>query len=278
MPDTVPSTAENEQFAVQVDASVRDDKTGALWVHKDLVQVLAPWDVEGHIRPIRADEQFGDVESWAKYVLHYANSTDVPLPFATWNSDGLMAVLDYHLGHNAPGRTQWCARMPFTEAPEFAAWMTLADGRGKTQRVAIEALEDRAADIVEPAAGELMAMLRTLRTTVNKSAQTELRPDGGTAVNYIDDKGISARGGTVELPSEITIRVPILKGHVDDQGKPVVYELKVRLRASVGDDAHLALRFSIPNAERALEAVYADRVALAKRLLGDGFDVLRAAG
>jgi hypothetical protein len=276
MPDSVPSTADNERFAVQVDASVRDDRTGALWVHKDLVQVIGPWQVEDHVGPINTTERFGDVESWAVYVTRFAGEDGPPL--VTWNSAGLLAVLDYHAVNGVADHAQWRAEMPFKQAPEFAAWMQLADGRGKPQRVAIEALEDRGAEIVEPAAGELMAMLRTLRTTVNKTAQTELRPDGSTSVTYTDDKGISARGGTVDLPSEITIRIPILKGHVDDSGKPVVYELKVKVRASVGDDARLMLRFSIPNAERALEEVFADRVALAKRLLGDGFDVLRAAG
>jgi hypothetical protein len=271
---TLPTTEAND-YAVQVEPSVRDEKSGALWIHKDLVGALEPWELESHISPVKALEEFGDVESWASYVTHF-DDVDAP-PLVTWNAKRLRAVLDYHTASEA-GRAQWIAEMPFVQAPEFAAWMALADGRGKPQRVAIEALEDRGAEIVEPAAGELMAMLRTLRTTVNKSAQTELKPDGSTSVTYTDDKGISARGGTVDLPSEISIRVPILKGHVDEQGKPVVYELKVKVRASVGDDARLMLRFSIPNAERALEEVYADRVALAKRLLGDGFDVLRAAG
>jgi hypothetical protein len=272
---TLPSEDDND-YAVQVDASVRDDKSGALWVHKDLVQVLKPWEIDNHIGPIRTTECFGDVESWAAYVLRFCPLPEYP-PLVTWNAGGLRSVLDYHTAHE-PARAQWIAVMPFVQAPEFAGWSALADGRGKPQRMAIEALEDRGADIVEPSAAELMTMLRTLRTTVNKSAQTELRPDGSTGVTYVDEKGISARGGTVDLPSEITIRVPILKGHVDELGKPVVYELKVKLRASVGDDARLALRFSMPNAERALEEVYADRVALAKRLLGEAFDILRAAG
>jgi hypothetical protein len=121
-----------------------------------------------------------------------------------------------------------------------------------------------------------MNLLRTLRTTVNKSAQTELRADGTTSVSYTDDKGIAARGGTIDLPSEFTIAIPVLKGHVGSDGKPVVYSLKVRLRASVDDQARLTLRFTIPTAERALEEVFADRVQLAERLL-DGYDVLRAA-
>jgi len=275
MADTVGSGFPNEQFAFQVDPSVTDETSHALWVHKDLELALKPWDLEEHVSPVKTTECFGDVESWTHYVLRFSSAPDFP-PLVTWNAAGLSAVLDYHTAE-APNRAQWLAKMPFVPAPEFAAWVQLADGRGRSQRGAIEALEDRGADIVTPEAGDLMAMLRTLRTTVNKSAQTELKPDGSTSVTYTDDKGISARGGTVDLPSEITIRVPILKGHVDDSEKPVVYELKVKLRASVGDDARLVLRFSMPNAERALEEVYADRVALAKRLLGDGFDVLRAA-
>jgi hypothetical protein len=117
-----------------------------------------------------------------------------------------------------------------------------------------------------------MALLGSMRATVNKSAQTELRPDGTTSVTWSDAKNIAARGGTTDLPPEFTITIPVLKGH------DVRYKLAVRLRASVDDQARLALRFSIPLAERALEAVFSDRVAAAKLLLGDGFVILRAAG
>jgi uncharacterized protein YfdQ (DUF2303 family) len=187
----------------------------------------------------------------------------------------LHAVLDYHQNdglEGAPGRLQWTAHHPFTPSPEWKAWMSLCTGHAVAQREAIERLEDMATDITDPVPAELMNLLRSLRTSVNKSAETELRPDGSTSVRFADDKNVAARGGTADLPSEFSISIPLLKG------LPQRYGLKVRLRATVTDQARLALRFSIPLAEQALEMVYADRVASAKALLGDGFSVLRAAG
>jgi hypothetical protein len=280
MADTLPSEDSND-YAVQLAPSV-GDASGALWLHKDYVQVVQPWANEAHIGPPKASEAFGDVESWAVYVKRYGGAdsgagqaADVLL---TWNSEGLKAVLDYHSDTSTAGRLWWTVRHPFERSAEWKAWMALADGHAKGQREAIEALEDRGNDVVEPAPADLMNLLRTLRVTVNKSAQTELRPDGTTNVQYTDDKGIAARGGTVDLPSEITIAIPVLKGHVDADGKPVVYGLKVRLRATVNDQARLALRFTIPNADRALEEVFADRVSAARTALGDGYAILRAAG
>lgn len=276
MSDTLPRQHDHE-YAVAVAASVRDERTGALWVHKDLVQVKQAWDDETHVGPPAAHESFGDVESFASYVKRFAGAGELA-PLLTWNSQGLHAVLDYHTDQTAAGRLQWISNHPFDRSPEWKAWMALADGHAKGQREAIEALEDRGAEIVEPTPAELMNLLRTLRVTVNKSAQTELRPDGSTSVQWMDDKNIAARGGTTDLPSEFTIAIPVLKGHVDNDGKPVVYALKVRLRATVNDQARLALRFTIPSAERALESVFADRVAAARAALGDQFEILRAAG
>jgi hypothetical protein len=274
MTDTLPSEDHND-YAVQLAPSVHD-ASGALWIHKDFVQVKQPWEDEAHIGPPRASEAFGDVESWTAYVKRFTRPEAGA--FVTWNSQGLYAVLDYHGERGGGNRCQWIAKHPFERSAEWKAWMGLADGHAKGQREAIEALEDRGGEILEPQPADLMSLLRTLRVTVNKSAQTELRPDGTTSVQYTDDKGIAARGGTVDLPSEITIAIPVLKGHVGSDGKPVVYALKVRVRASVNDQARLALRFTIPNAEKALEEVFADRVAAATAALGDGFSLLRAAG
>jgi hypothetical protein len=267
MSDTMPAAVNiDDQPAVIVAAEYADPKTGALWVHKDLVQVRADWD----IGPPKADERFGDVESWAAYVARFGRPE--ALPFLTWSSAGLRAVLDYHGERGGGNRLQWTATHPFVKSPEWDAWMSVATGHGIPQAKATEFLEDHSPDITEPDAATLMAILGTLRATVNKSATTELRPDGTASVTWADAKNVSARGGAAELPTEFTITIPVLRGY------DVRYKLAVRLRASVDEQAHLALRFSIPLAERALESVYADRVASAKEALGNGFSVLRAAG
>lgn len=265
MSDTLPAAIDvGKQPAVIVAAVYSDPVDHSLYVHKDLVNVRAAYT----IGPPEAEEDFGDVDSWAAYVKSHAGARP---PFLTWSSTGLHAVLDYHSGGDA-GRLRWTADLPFDPSPEWLSWMGIATGHGIPQAKAVEFLDDHSPDITDPDAATLMTILSSLRANANKSAQTDMRPDGTSSVTWSDNKTVAGRGGTADLPPEFTITIPILKGH--DQR----YKLGVKVRVSVDDQARLALRFSIPLADQALEMVYAKIVAEAKALLGDGFSVLRAAG
>lgn len=260
-----------EQPHLTIAGSYKDPETNGLYVHKDLVEVVAPFAEEAHISPMQVHESFGDVESFVAYVQRYGMTATTHL---TWNSRGLRAVLDYaDSDDRAPGRCQWTATLPFVVSREWQTWMQFANGQARSQKEAVERLEDLAADIRKPSPADLMAILRTLRTTVNSQSETELRPDGTAKVEFARDSKLT---GSVELPSLIQIAIPALKGHTDDDGRPVMYGLDVKLRASIDDNAKLTLRFTIPNAERVLEAVYEERVVAAKALLGDEFALLRA--
>jgi uncharacterized protein YfdQ (DUF2303 family) len=171
-----------------------------------------------------------------------------------------------------PGRCQWTASQPFTLSAEWKAWESFANGHPLSQRQAIERLEDLGEDITDPPETALTQMLRDLRAMATARADTELRPDGTAAVTWSQDKTVSNKAGTLELPPVITVAIPVLVGSAER------YAVKVRMRVSVGDDAKLSFRFSLVNAERILEAVYAERVAAAKAALGESFSVLRAAG
>ncbi len=256
-------------------ATYKDPHTGALWVHRDLELAQAPWDEEAHIPPTEASEKFGDVESWVAYVKRYGWQACVLL---TWNCQGLRAILDYATAPDSPGRHKWLALHPFAFSHQWRAWTGLANGQAINQRQAVERLEDLSEDIKEPDSAALTGLLRSLRASVNAKADTELRADGTTSIAFTKDTNVkSATGGSLDLPPVITIAIPVLKGHVSPDGKPVLYKLQVRLRVSVDDAAHLSLRFSMPNAERILEDVFAERVKLAAELLGEGFELLRAA-
>lgn len=259
---------------LSIAATWKDPTTGALYVHQDLVRTQDPWAEEAHIAPMRASEQFGDVDSFVSYVTQYGGELST---FLTWNARGLRAVLDYASSTTIPGRCQWLAFMPFRTSTQWDAWRTLANGQPLGQKSAIERIEDLAADIVEPAPTDLMNLLRSLRATVNAKADTELRPDGTSKVAFERDARVSGGSAAVELPASFKIAIPVLKGHTDDDGRPVVYRLDVRIRVSVDDSAKLSLRFAIPTAERVLEDVYAERVTAAKALLGETFSLLRAA-
>lgn len=254
--------------------SYKDPKTGALYVHESLVQVQAPYAEEEHVAPMNVTESFGDVDSFVAYVKRYGLTDSTLL---SWNANGLRAILDYgDSTEGFPGRCQWNARLPFHASTAWRAWMAFANNEPRSQKIAVEKLEDLAADIVDPKPADLMGLLRGLRASVNAKADTELRPDGTSTVRFESDSKVMTKVGAVELPSAFAIAIPALKGHVDANGRPVVYRLDVKVRVSVDDAAHLTLRFAVPTAERILEDVWSERVAAAKALLGDGFALLRA--
>lgn len=278
---TIPVLGEDsrEQTAPHILAATSyTAKDGSVYVHKDLVQVVRPWETEVHISPPKVSESFGDVDSWAEYVTRYGEGGGDFPAFVTWSEKGLRAVLDYHGVAQDANRCQWVAEHPFTLSLVWRKWAALANGSPRSQREVLEAFEDLGADIVEPTATELVALVRTLRATSMASADTELRPDGTTRVAYTKNQTVNA--GELVLPPTLTVAIPVLKGHVEygDDGKasPVLYRLTVRLRVSVGDDARLAFRLSLPDAERVLEAVYEDRVKAARQALGADFSILRA--
>lgn len=225
---------------------VEDETTGAMWVHKDYEKVRGDWENEAHVPQVSADEQFGDVASWVAYVQKFGSEK-----FLTWSASGLSAILDYH--SEDPGRCQWKASQPFIASPEWSAWTRFSNGTAHSQREAIEFLEDHAKDIKWPDAAGLMGILRNLRANVSAKAVTELKADGGTSVSFNQEKTIQGGANAVELPTEMTIGIPILKGHTDEAGKAVKYELALRIRASVDDSVKLTLRFTIPAAEKAQE-------------------------
>lgn len=297
-PKTDPIDASAPQTAprLTIAPEVIDAISGARYVHNDYVQVTAPYEVEAHIPPIARKELFGDVESWAAYVLYFgtcpesADETAVETesddkgcgldePFLTWSERGLNAILDYHWSDGTPDRCQWIARHDFERSHAWNVWSLLANGKARSQREVLEALEDNQADIVDPIPANLIAVLRTLRSTSSAKAETTLQADGSTKVTWAKETGV--KSAELELPSEFRIAIPVLKGHQEptEEGKhrPVLYSLAVRIRASVDDQAKLSLRLSIPDAERVLEAVYADRVAAAVALLGAGHRLYRAA-
>lgn len=269
---------------VTIASAYKDAATGALWVHKDLAQVVEPWEVEEHVGPPVTDEVFGDVESWASYVKHFAGASDSP-PFLTWNSYGLFAVLDYHeVNHGSTegrtaGRLQWRARAPFHVSSQWKKWMDFANNTPRGQRETVEELENFGGDVIEPDQSTLMGILRSLRASVSATATSDLQPDGGSLVTYTNQKTVRSGNetGEVKLPPELVIQIPVLKGHVTESGAPMAYKIRVKMRVNVLDDGRLSFRFSIPKADVVLEEVYAKRVSTAQAALDNtGYTILRA--
>ena len=215
--------------------SVEDGLTGALWVHRDYVPALLPYEHEGHTGPVAVTERFGDAESFCQYLIRFAEAEQT---LATWNSKGLRAVLDY------PARRQWVAEYPFAFAWQWQSWLALANNQLIDQKRAIEKLEELASTIVEPDPAALMNILRVLRGGLHATSEVRLREDGTADVTFSRNTTVSASGAS--LPPTFTILTPIIRGDTP-------YKLEVRLRADVSADGHLGLRFAIPLQDQAFE-------------------------
>lgn len=257
--------------------SHRDPVNGAVWVHKDMVQVVAPWaDIDRerqYIAPVSTVAHFGDVESFAAYVQRYASPTQT---FITWNSLGIKAILDYHgevSEGNTPGRCQWHVIYPFVTSRQLQRWSDFAaNGNARGQKEIIEFLEDMADTIVQPTAVELTGVLSMLRATVGNKADSTLNEDGSYAVSYSKEAKLTGKG---TIPPTFVIRLPLLHGHTDADKKQVTYDLIVRLRVTPTEQGAV-FRLSIPNLAASLEDAWADRVATAQRELASDFHILRA--
>lgn len=267
--------AGGDQPHLIIDATYKDPATGATYVHRDLVQTQEAWAEEQHKRdyipPMATERHLGDVESFVAYVQRYGGKGSL----LTWNAAGLYATLDYAEGPDKPGRGTWKASHQFARSLQWLAWTKLLN-MGICQKDLVERIEDLAEDIIEPDASTLTNILRNLRANVTNQAQAELRPDGSASISFSKESAVKT-AASVELPALFRISIPILRGHADEQGKPVHYVLDVRLRLTIDESARLSFRLSMPTAERAMEMVYADRVSKAQELLGDSFQLLRAA-
>lgn len=231
---------------------------GSVYIHQDL---------QSHIPAFALSEKMGDLWSWVAYIKTYGGALSNLL---TWSERGFKAKLDYQTQRSEQGT--WEATYAFEATPEWAAWQKFATGHGVNHKQAVEFLEDHAPEIVEPDAAGLLAILRTLRANVNTNAAAELRPDGTTHVSFERNQRVTAGVATeADLPPQFEIGIPIFAGD------PNPWKLVVRVRVSVTSDSHLELRFSMPQSEAVLETIYGERVAKAQELLGDGYQLLRAA-
>ena len=128
--------------------------------------------------------------------------------------------------------------------------------------------------IVTPPSAAIMDIVRTLRVTSKSTGDTEIRSDGTTAISFNADTQIrGSRSGDLELPSHITIRVPVLQG-VDSDSELV---LQVRLRTSVDANNVLSFRLSAPDLDEGLARIYegiAQKAQSELSIVFAGFEIL----
>lgn len=242
---------------------IKDEATGQTFTHKDYVETAKPWEEAEHRPYVNETTKFGDVPSLVAYLDRYA---EAELAIARWNSQGVNVVLDYHYTKDHPGErgqrranlTTWRAEYPFIPTPEWADWSKFAGGQAIPHATFVEFIDDHLLHVSSDRP-DLLNIIKKLRSSTTMQAEQEVRTDGTASVSFTKNDEVKAEAG-FELPPEIEITIPIMRGHDDDDDQPINYKLVLRLRASV-DQGKLFLRLHMPAREAVLEQVYADMIA-----------------
>jgi uncharacterized protein YfdQ (DUF2303 family) len=161
------------------------------------------------------------------------------------------AILDYHsggAGDESQEFPRWCDHLVTYTAATSTEWNTWIgrDRQTFTQAQFAAFLEDNQLDAVKPAGAQLLEIAKTLEAKADVSYSSAIRLESGAARLHFDEtiKG-TACAGTVEIPRDIVLGIPVLKnGPVDMVSARFKYRLK---------DRQLMLWYEIARPEKVLE-------------------------
>ncbi|MEY8565157.1 DUF2303 family protein [Corynebacteriaceae bacterium 7-707] len=167
----------------------------------------------------------------------------------------LTAVLNYaHDVDDHDPRGWGDHRVEYTalHSPEWKKWAA-ADGRLMTQRDFAEMLQDLRHTIVDPTAADIVQIARTFTATRTANFESGVRLESGDVqFSYVQETRAKAgpSGGTVEVPEEIILSLPIFR----DSDAPTEVVVEFRYDAS---ERGLHLGYRIRQREELVDAAWA---------------------
>lgn len=222
--------------------------------------VLHVTDTEAHAnqpRRKRGTVTAADAASFVAYVKkHGLDQTEV---WAHAPTSQLVAVINAHQGTTSDGfedRAGWGdhrVRLGLVHTPAWVAW-TGQDRKLLSQVDFAEHLEDRLADIVEPAAAEMLELAQTFsaKRSVDFESSRRLRTGETTLVYKEEDTAAAGRKGDIAIPDTFTLALRPYEG-----GDP--YRVTARLRYRIAD-GHLRLGYILDRPDEVLRAAFDDLV------------------
>lgn len=144
-------------------------------------------------------------------------------------------------------------------SPEWEKW-TAADGKWMNQRAFAELLQDLRHTITDPDAADIVQIARTFTATKSARFESGVRlQSGDVQFSYVEETRAKSgpSGGTVEVPEEITLTLPIFR----DSDVPSVVDLEFRYDAS---EDGLKLGYRILRRDEVVEAAWNGLVTRAR--------------
>lgn len=169
------------------------------------------------------------------------------------------AVLNDH--GQKPGHADHRAKLDLIGAPEWEHWLS-RNGQLTDQETFAEHLEDGVAQLVEPAAADMLEIAQSFHASQAATIRHARRLDSGQ-VNVVYDEKIEATAGQqgeLNVPTEFKLAIPPFVGE-----EPYEVTARLRFRLNAGN-LRIGYRLDQP------EAVVRDALGKIAERLGEEFD------
>ncbi len=184
-------------------------------------------------------------DSLVDYVNRFKGSDTLLL--AEISANRIVALIDYH-NATAAAHVAHRAKMELPFSEEWSLW-TKASGRLMPQLEFARFIEENAADIRAPSAGELLDACRDLqvRRKVNFIKAVRTASDNEN-FEYSEETSTTTKKGDLELPTKFVLGLPVYFGQAET-------ELQAFLRWRL-DDGALTLGIQLHRVEHVRQAVF----------------------
>lgn len=194
----------------------------------------APLRARGTYRP-------ATVEAFIDYAKRHADEEQTTI-WVHPTAGKVRAVLDDN-APDGPARREHTAALDLLIAPEWTHWLS-KDGRLGSQEEFAEHLEDGIAQIVEPAAADMLEIAQSFHASQSASIRSATRLQSGQVSVVYDEeiKASAGQSGQMEIPTEFELAIPPFVGE-----EPYAVTARLRYRLNSGQ-LRIGYRLEQPDA------------------------------
>jgi len=214
----------------------------------------------------RADVKVKDHDSFIDYVKRHQEPGTILFGDLSTEGASFTAVIDYHLPNAdpaasdfKPGTPGWAAHkctLALQHSPEWQAWAE-KDGEVFDQAEFAQFLEENRLDIVEPEAGQIIDIAKSLEATTGSKFESAIRLDNGDRKFKYEQQTTAKAGerGELTIPEKLKLKLPVF---VNGPEFPLEAFFRYRLQ-----NGGLVLFYNIIRPHKVIEAaVEASRQAI----------------